>query len=195
MAGLRQSRGRHPRLHRFGVSLLVSRLTRSETHCLRRLDPVAVGPNGRWLLGGGVKTVRQILDNKGTDVWSVTPETRAQDALVLMEAKNIGAVLVMDQENLVGILSERDFIRNLVLRGGEIGSVRVDEVMTVRPLCVTPAQTVDECMALMTDKRIRHLPVIDDGRVVGLMSIGDAVKATIAEQQFVIEQLELYIAS
>lgn len=142
-----------------------------------------------------MKTVRQILDNKGTDVWSVTPETRAQDALVLMEAKNIGAVLVMDQENLVGILSERDFIRNLVLRGGEIGSVRVDEVMTVRPLCVTPAQTVDECMALMTDKRIRHLPVIDDGRVVGLMSIGDAVKATIAEQQFVIEQLELYIAS
>ena len=142
-----------------------------------------------------MKTVRQILDNKGTDVWSVTPETRAQDALVLMEAKNIGAVLVMDQENLVGILSERDFIRNLVLRGGEVGSVRVDEVMTVRPLCVTPAQTVDECMALMTDKRIRHLPVIDDGRVVGLMSIGDAVKATIAEQQFVIEQLELYIAS
>lgn len=142
-----------------------------------------------------MKTVQQILDHKGTDIWSVTPETRAQDALVLMEAKNIGAVLVMDQENLVGILSERDFMRKLVLPGAEVGSSRVDDVMTARPLCVTPAQTTDECMALMTDKHVRHLPVIDNGRVVGLVSIGDAVKATIAEQQFIIEQLELYIAS
>jgi CBS domain-containing protein len=143
-----------------------------------------------------VKTVQQILGEKGTAIWAVAPETQVSDALGLMVEHNIGAVLVMQDATLVGILSERDFTRYAALRGREAAtSTRVGEVMTVRPVCVTPAQTVDECMALMTDKRTRHLAVVDGGRVVGLVSIGDAVKATIAEQQFIIEQLEMYISN
>lgn len=142
-----------------------------------------------------MKTVQQILKDKGTDAWSVAPDTRVQDALGLMTDKNVGAVLVMRQDALVGILSERDITRNLALQGADAANAPVGDVMTARPVCVGPTQTIDECMALMTDKRVRHLPVIDGGRVVGLVSIGDAVKATIAEQQFIIEQLEMYISS
>ena len=144
----------------------------------------------------GVKTVRQILGEKGRDTWSVDPETQVGEALASMTEHNIGAVLVMAEGNLVGILSERDFTRYVASQGRKADiAARVGDVMTPRPVCVTPAQTVDECMALMTDKRVRHLPVVEDGRVVGLVSIGDAVKATIAEQQFIIEQLEMYISS
>ena len=111
-----------------------------------------------------------------------------------MAEKNIGAVTVMDGDRLVGIFSERDYTRDVVLQGRETKETRVSEVMTGRPVCVAPEQTVEECLALMTDKRVRHLPVLEDDAVIGLVSIGDAVKEVISEQQFTIEQLEQYIS-
>ena len=140
-----------------------------------------------------MKKVRELLNEKGTHVWSITPDRSAHEALRLMTEKNVGAVLVMDDGQLLGIFSERDFIRNVAGRGGAAGDIPVGEFMTHRPVCVNPDQTTEECMALMTDKRVRHLPVIESDRVIGLVSIGDAVKATISEQQFMIEQLERYI--
>jgi CBS domain-containing protein len=141
-----------------------------------------------------VKTIRKLLDEKGDQVWSVSSTGSVYDALVLMAEKNIGAVAVMDDSRLVGIFSERDFTRNVVLQDRAAKDTKVSEVMTSRPVCVGPDQTMEECLALMTDKRVRHLPVVEHDRVVGLVSIGDAVKAVISEQQFTIEQLELYIS-
>ena len=140
-------------------------------------------------------TVRELLAEKGTQVWSVAPAESVLDALNMMVEKNIGAVLVMDEDRLVGILSEQDHTRNVVLKDRTAKDTLVSDAMTQRPVCVRPNQTVDDCMALMTDKRVRHLPVVEEDRVVGLISIGDAVKATISQQQFVIEQLENYISS
>ena len=142
-----------------------------------------------------MKKIRELLDYKGTQVWSIAADRSVPDALALMADKNIGAVLVMDDDQLVGILSERDYTRAVVVQGLAAKDTRVHEIMTARPVCVAPEQTVEECMALMTDKRVRHLPVIEQGKVVGLISIGDAVRAIISEQQFMIEQLERYIAS
>jgi CBS domain-containing protein len=142
-----------------------------------------------------VKKVRELLENKGTEVWSIAPGASVYDALAVMAEKNIGALPVMDEGTLTGILSERDYTRNVVLQGRTAHDTQVRDIMTERPVCVGPEQTVEECMALMTDKRVRHLPVLDDNQVVGIVSIGDAVKAIISEQQFIIEQLELYINS
>ena len=142
-----------------------------------------------------MKKVRELLQDKGTEVWSIAPEASVFDALALMAEKNIGALLVLDQGQLIGVLSERDYTRNVVLQGRTAKDTRVREIMSSRPVCVGPGQTVEECLALMTDKRVRHLPVIEGGRVLGLVSIGDAVKAIISEQQFIIEQLEQYISS
>ena len=142
-----------------------------------------------------MKKVRELLTEKGTDVWSVPPTASVYDALRLMVEKSIGTVLVMDQERLIGIFSERDHTLKVVLQNRSAKDTAVSDVMTSRPVCVSPQQTVEDCMALMTDKRVRHLPVVEEGRVVGLISIGDAVKATISQQQFVIEQLETYINS
>ena len=141
-----------------------------------------------------MKKIRELLDEKGTEVWSVSPTASVYDALRLMVEKNIGAVLVMDQERLTGVFSERDHTRKVVLQDRTAKDTAVNDVMTSRPVCVSPEQTVEDGMALMTDKRVRHLPVVEEGRVVGLISIGDAVKATISQQQFVIEQLEMYIS-
>ena len=140
-----------------------------------------------------MKTVRDLLRRKGSDVWSVGPETTVYDALRLMAEKNIGAVLLLDGEQLVGIFSERDYARQVVLKGKSSKETPVREVMTSPVVFVRPEQTIEECMALMTDKRIRHLPVIDEGRLVGLISIGDVVKAQIADRDFMIEQLTDYI--
>ena len=142
-----------------------------------------------------MKKIRELLAEKGTQVWSVVPAASVLDALNLMVEKNIGAVLVMDGDRLVGVLSERDHTRDVVLKDRTAKDTLVSDAMTRRPVCVRPDQTVDDCMALMTDKRVRHLPVVEEDRVVGLVSIGDAVKATISQQQFVIEQLENYISS
>jgi CBS domain-containing protein len=140
-----------------------------------------------------VKKTSELVQDKGTEVWSVGRDETVLEALTFMTRHNIGAVLVMDAGQLVGILSERDFSRKSAELRQDVLQMPVHEVMTARPVCVGPENTVEECMALMTSKRVRHLPVLEGDRVVGLVSIGDVVKATIAEQQYIIEQLEHYI--
>jgi CBS domain-containing protein len=146
------------------------------------------------LLGEDVKKIRELLEEKGTQVWSILPTKSVYDALALMAEKNVGALLVMDQDQLLGVISERDYTRGVILQGRTAKDTQVSAIMTGRPVCVGPNQTVEDAMALMTDKRVRHLPVVEEGRVIGLVSIGDAVKATISEQQFIIKQLEQYIS-
>jgi len=140
-----------------------------------------------------MRRVKDILRNKGDQVWSVSPNVTVREALQEMADKNIGAVLVMDRGHLAGIFSERDYARKLDLRGRRADETLVEEVMTSQVVGVRPDDSVDECMAIMTERRIRHLPVVDGGEVAGLVSIGDVVKSIISEQQFLIEQLELYI--
>jgi CBS domain-containing protein len=138
-------------------------------------------------------TVRQLLETKGADVVSVTPDSNVLDALKLMAQREIGAVLVLDGARLIGIMSERDYARKVILRGKSSQDTRVREIMTERVVYARPEQTVPECMALMTSKRIRHLPVLEGERLVGVLSIGDLVKEMISEQEFIIRQLENYI--
>ena len=140
-----------------------------------------------------MKTVAQMLKLKPAGVISVRPDVSVLDALKLLADKDVGAVLVTDGPRLVGIVSERDYARKVALKGKSSGDTLVSEIMTRDVVSVTPTQTNEECMGLMTAKRIRHLPVIDNGRVVGVLSIGDLVKDVISEQQFVIDQLEQYI--
>ena len=141
-----------------------------------------------------MKYVRDVLQKKGYDIWSVAPDTPVYKALQLMSEKNCGAVLVLDQETLVGILSERDYARKVILKGNSSKNTPVEEIMSQRVVCIQPDNTIDECMALMTDKRIRHLPVLkDEETLVGLISIGDVVKEVTSEQEFIINQLESYI--
>jgi CBS domain-containing protein len=140
-----------------------------------------------------MRTVRDLLEQKGRNVWSVAPDTTVYDALRVMAEKEIGAVLVLEGEQLVGVLSERDYARQVILKGKTSKETTVREIMTSRVVYVRPDQTVEACMALMTDKHVRHLPVMDGGRLVGMLSIGDVVKAVISESQFLIEQLENYI--
>jgi CBS domain-containing protein len=140
-----------------------------------------------------MKTVKHLLEVKGRDVWSIAPDATVFDALTLMARKEVGALTVMEGEQLVGIISERDYARKVVLQGKTSRTTLVREIMTKRVICTHLAQTVEECMALLTERRIRHLPVVENERVVGIISIGDLVKAIITEQQFMIEQLEVYI--
>ena len=140
-----------------------------------------------------MKTVAQILKLKPPGVISIRPDVPVLDALKLLAEKGVGAVLVMDGPRLLGIVSERDYARKVELKGKSSGNTPVSEIMTREVVCVAPTQTNEECMALMTTKRARHLPVIDEGRVIGVLSIGDLVKDAISEQQFIIEQLEHYI--
>ena len=141
-----------------------------------------------------MKPVRELLRIKGQETWSVSPDTPVYDALKLMAEKNVGALLVLDGDKLAGILSERDYARKVILKGKASKNTPAREIMSENVVCVTPKQSVAECMALMTDNHFRHLPVIEDGKLVGVISIGDVVKAIISEQKFVIEQLEHYIA-
>lgn len=140
-----------------------------------------------------MKWVKQILDHKGHDVWSVAPDQSVYEAIALMSEKGIGALLVMNNDKLAGIITERDYARKLILEGRSSRDTPVSDVMSHKVVCVRPEQPVEECMALMTEKRIRHLPVLDHKQVVGLVSIGDLVNAIIQEQQFVIDQLQHYI--
>jgi CBS domain-containing protein len=140
-----------------------------------------------------MRTVKDILRIKGSAVWSVSPDDTVYEALTFMAEKNIGAVLVMADNTLVGILSERDYARKVDLLGKQAKGTPVRDIMTERVVYVRPDETVEECMALMTDKRVRHLPVMEEGRVIGIVSIGDVVKSIISEQEFIIEQLEHYI--
>ena len=139
-------------------------------------------------------TVSQLLDSKGHDVFSVAPDDSVLQALQVMAKHDVGALVVMEEEHLRGIISERDYARKVILDGRTSGDTKVHEVMTSKVLCAAPNQTIPECFALMTNKRIRHLPVLENDKVVGMLSIGDCVKATIHDQEFVIEQLENYIS-
>ena len=140
-----------------------------------------------------MKTVNDMLRDKGHSVWFVAPDAMVFEALELMAAKNVGAVLVLDGNRLVGILSERDYARKVTLLGKTSRDTPVSEIMTGRVLYVNADQTIQECMALMTEKRIRHLPVLEGDRVIGVVTIGDVGRAIIADQQFMLEQLEHYI--
>ena len=139
-------------------------------------------------------TVRDILNRKGAAVRTVAPTDTVLHALGVMAEHNIGGVLVVDGDKLVGILTERDYARRVVLLGRASRDSKVADIMTTHVHCVTPERTVNECMALMTDRHIRHLPVLDHKQIIGVISIGDVVKATIAEQEFEIAQLQSYIA-
>ena len=142
-----------------------------------------------------MKTVRDVLKQKGRDVWSIAPDATVYDALKLMADKNIGAVLVSEAGRPVGIFSERDYARQVILKGKNSKDTPVREVMTAKVVFVRPEQSIEECMALMTDKRFRHLPVLEEGQLAGILSIGDVVKAMISEKDFLIEQLANYISS
>ncbi|MGF1613460.1 MAG: CBS domain-containing protein [Gammaproteobacteria bacterium] len=140
-----------------------------------------------------MQTVRQLLQAKGTDVWAVGPDTSVYDAIKIMTDKDIGALIVREGGNTVGLMSERDYVRNVILQGRSSKETEVREIMTPRVVCARPDQTIEECMAVMTEKRVRHLPVMDGSQLLGIISIGDLVKAMIEEQQFIIEQLVHYI--
>jgi CBS domain-containing protein len=140
-------------------------------------------------------TVQQVLGSKTHRLISVAPDATVFDALTIMAENNIGSLVVLDGERLAGIFSERDYSRKIILIGKSSRDTRVRDIMTQKVLCVRPEHTVDQCMALMTEKRVRHLPVVDHKKVVGVISIGDVVKVVISEQQNVIEQLEQYIHS
>lgn len=141
-----------------------------------------------------METARQLLQGKHRQgIFSVTPDTTVYQALQLMAEKDIGALLVMDGDKLVGIFSERDYARKVVLQGKTSASTPIRDIMTARVICARPEHTVDECMALMSEKRFRHLPVVEGERVIGVLSITDLVRSQIAEKEFVIQQLEHYI--
>jgi len=140
-----------------------------------------------------MRTVRQLLQGKSSEIWSVGPGDSVFDAIKIMADKGVGALLVLDSGSLIGILSERDYARKVILKGRSSKDTSVKDIMTERVLFVGPDKTLDECMALMTDKRIRHLPVMEDDQLVGVFSSGDVIKAMISEQEFIIEQLENYI--
>jgi CBS domain-containing protein len=139
-------------------------------------------------------TLRQLLQSKGGGVWSVTSTSTVFDALQTMAEKNVGALLVIDEGRLVGILSERDYARKVALKGKLSKDTLVKEIMTEKVVYVRPDESIEECMALMTEKHFRHLPVIDNGTLIGVISIGDVVRAVISEQKFIIAQLENYIS-
>jgi CBS domain-containing protein len=139
------------------------------------------------------ETIASILRNKGGEIWSVDPEGTVYDAIAMMADKGIGALLILSEGKLVGVLSERDYARKIILQGRSSKSTRVREIMTGDPVTVTPEHTVDECMRIITHHRVRHLPVMDGDRLLGVISIGDLVNAIIASQAQTIDHLHTYI--
>ena len=142
-----------------------------------------------------MKTLKQLLQAKPLGVLSIAPQATVFDALKLMAEKNVGALLVMDGGSLTGIMTERDYARKVILKSKSSLDTPVREIMTDKVLCVQAEQSVEQCMGLMTDQRIRHLPVMEGDRLIGVLSIGDLVKETISEQELTIKQLESYIHS
>jgi CBS domain-containing protein len=141
-----------------------------------------------------MKLVQHLLDSKGREVISIVQDASVLDAIKLMADRGIGSLLVMDGDELEGIVTERDYARKVIIKGRSSESTQVGEIMTTDLVTASAEQTVNDCMTLMTKKRIRHLPVISDGKVVGMISIGDLVQAIISDQQEEIEQLEQYIS-
>ena len=140
-----------------------------------------------------METIRQIIEKKGNQIYSVSPETTVYDTLKLMADKNIGAVLVLEEGKLVGIMSERDYARKVVLKGKFSKEIPVNEIMSPNVICIDPDQTINNTKAVMIQKRIRHLPVMEDDKLVGIISIGDVVNAVLEENTFMIDQLFTYI--
>ncbi|SIT77930.1 CBS domain-containing protein [Pontibacter indicus] len=138
-------------------------------------------------------TVRHLLQKKGNRVISISPNSTVYSALEMMVEQNVGALIVMDGDRFAGMFTERDYARKVILKGKASRDTLVSEIMSEHPVVVTPDTTIDQCMALMTDKYIRHLPVLDKQQLVGLVSIGDIVKCMIDEQKCIIEDLEHYI--
>ncbi len=139
-------------------------------------------------------TVEALLNAKGRSVWSVSPSTTVFDVIRLMAERNVGSLMVMEGDRLVGIVSERDYARKVALHGKNSRTTPVSEILTPVVHQVTPRTTLNECMALMTDKRVRHLPVVEEGQVTGIVSIGDLVNWTMRAQAATIDQLQAYIA-
>jgi len=142
-----------------------------------------------------MKTVKQLVDEKPHKLLSITPSMSVFEALQKMAEFDVGALVILDEGRLVGIFSERDYARKLILHGKSSKETRVEEIMTTRVVCIGPDRSAEECMALMTDKRVRHLPVLEDRKVVAVISIGDVVREMIEDQKHTIEQLEQYIMS
>jgi CBS domain-containing protein len=143
-----------------------------------------------------MNTVRDILQKKGNAVYGVSPDSSVYDALEALEEKNLGALVVVENGNLIGVFTERDYARKIILKGRSSKETLVRHIMSSRPVFVTSDTTIEECMQMMTDKHIRHLPVLNsEQRLIGLISIGDIVKYIISEKDFIIENLELYIRS
>src|SRR6266496_1223768 len=138
--------------------------------------------------------ISAILERKGRQIWSVTPESTVFEAIRLMASRNVGALLVIEQDSLKGIISERDYSRKVILKGRSSRETAVCEIMSKPVISVSPARSVEDCMRIMTESRVRHLPVLDGERVVGIISIGDLVKWIIEAQSVTIDQLEGYIA-
>jgi CBS domain-containing protein len=139
-------------------------------------------------------TVRDVLDRKGRNVFAVGPEAPVYRALELMSEKHVGALMVLDEDrHLIGVVSERDYARKIALEGKSSKDTPVRDIMTTKLFCVTPKEDIEQCMALMTDKSVRHLPVLDGERLDGVISIGDVVKSMLSQQEFIIEQLEHFI--
>ena len=137
--------------------------------------------------------VEQLMKTKGNEIWSIAPQATVYEALQIMSEKDVGALLVLDKGNLVGIFSERDYARKLILKGRFSKDTTVGELMTREVLYIESQSTIEDCMALMTAKRVRHLPVLENERLIGIVTIGDVVKQIISDQEFTIQQLERYI--
>ncbi len=137
--------------------------------------------------------IKEILASKGTNVWTISSESTVYDAIEMMAEKSVGALAVTSDSKLAGIISERDYARKVILKGLASKDISVKDIMSKNVICVSPEQKVDECMAVMTEKHVRHLPVMEAETLVGMISVGDLVKDIIKEQSFTIEQLESYI--
>ena len=141
-----------------------------------------------------MRRVKEILAHKGGNIWSIGPDATVYDAIHLLAEKEIGALLVLDGDALIGVISERDYARNIILKDKSSRDTHVRDIMTKDVITVGPEEGIDKCMGFMTNQRIRHIPVINDGKLIGVLSIGDLVRAVIAEQQSTIVDLEKYIS-
>jgi CBS domain-containing protein len=160
------------------------------------LGSVAAGGRPHFSLPGAqtMKTVRELLQRKGYEVWSIGPDNTVFDALKLMADKNVGALLVIDADKLMGVLSERDYARKVILVGKSSKDTSVRDIMSTKVVHVEPDLSLEGCMVLMTERHVRHLPVLDGDHLIGVISIGDVVNAVIAEQKFIIDQLKAFHA-
>jgi CBS domain-containing protein len=139
-------------------------------------------------------SINEILDHKGTTVWTVAPDTTVFEAIQMMSNKNVGALLVTERDKLIGIISERDYTRKVALKGKSSKELKVSEILSEQVLSVSPRHSIEECMRLMTENRVRHLPVLDGEKITGVVSIGDLVNWIISAQSTTIRQLETYIS-